>query len=284
MNIRLLEMRNQFSRHIGERSHIINGRQWGVIDVGNTGPALLMLPGTLGRASIFWQQIEALKARARVISVSYPACHNLGSWAIDIVDLLARLDIRQVTVMGSSLGGYLAQYLASKYPDRIKRLIAANTLSSVMGLEQKQPYASDLAKMPITMLRNGFLQGLQEKEATQPDERELYSLLRSEVVGGISARHLRARLMVLKHAPPIPDIRISRENIVVIESEDDPLIAPVVQKGVREFLSPSVVYRFRTGGHFPYVMRPDVYLSILEEQLGLPTTGADWGGGKERVL
>ena len=38
---------------------------------------------------------------------------------------------------------------------------------------------------------------------------------------------------------------------------------------VRAVLEPAVAYRFESGGHFPYIVRPKLYTVILEEQLGL---------------
>ena len=280
----LLKARDEFSNRFAEQQQIVNGRRWGIIRAGEQGPALLMLPGTLGRASIFWQQIELLAKKAKIVSVSYPANYNIIAWAEDLVRILDKFGIERTNIMGSSLGGYLAQIFAARFPDRIDRLIAANTLSSNKVFVTKQPYASDLANLPFKTIRQGFFKGLKEREQVRPFERNLYPLLYGEVAGGIPARNLRARLLALKHAPPIPEISLSPDRIAVIESADDPLIDPQIQQGVRSFLSPATVYRFNNGGHFPYVIQPTAYLSILQEQLGLQITGTNWGSGKERVL
>jgi maspardin len=56
-----------------------------------------------------------------------------------------------------------------------------------------------------------------------------------------------------------------------------------VREAVRARLKPSIAYRFESGGHFPYVARPDLYVALLEEQLGLPITRASWGDGELRA-
>lgn len=263
---------------------MLNGRKWGFISAGNAGPALLLLPGTLGRADIFWQQIEKLAGRARILSVTYPTNHNLAKWAQDVITLLDDQKIKQTVVMGSSLGGYLAQYIASKYPERVSELIAANTLSSVVGINERPPYSADIANVPIKLLRAGFLAAMQARQRDEPEYQSLLKMLMAEVNGRIPARHLKARLMALKYAPPLPEINIGSERITVIESQDDPLIPPPVREAVRAKLNPSITYRFKEGEHFPYVVRPEAYTSILEERLGLEITGPDWGSGKVREL
>jgi len=281
---KLINQRLAFNKKYPAQPHIINGREWGVIKAGEAGPTLLLIPGTLGRADIFWQQIEALAGRARVISVTYPATHDIDEWADDLSQLLEDGGVESAVALGSSLGGYLAQYFTAKYPSKIQKLIAANSLSSVEGLAQKPPYSADIANIPIEQLREGFLIGLKSRERPEPEYQALSKMLIAEVEGLIPEAHLKSRLLALKHAPPIPDVTIGSENITVIESADDPLITPEIQDGVRSFLAPSVTYRFKQGGHFPYVVRPSAYLSILEECLGLELTGDDWGNGEVRSL
>ncbi len=280
----MINQRRLFTEKYPEKSHIIDGRKWGIIKAGSSGPRLLLIPGTLGRADIFWQQIEALATRAQVLSVTYPATHDLAQWADDIANILDAEGIARTTISGSSLGGYLAQYFAAKYPDRIDGLIAANTLSSVEDLAQKPPYSTDIINVPIDQLRAGFLTGLKARAQPAQEYQLLTEMLIAEVEGLIPEVNLKARLLALKYAPAIPPVVIAREKVIVIESADDPLIIPAVQDGVRSFLSPSITYRFKQGGHFPYVVRPIAYLSILEECLGLDITGDDWGRGEVREL
>lgn len=280
----MIDQRDQFSKRNPEQIQVINGREWGVIKTGNSGPALLLIPGTLGRADIFWQQIEKLSDRAQILSVSYPATHDIAEWAMDMAQLLDLHNIERTTVLGSSLGGYLAQYFAAVYPKRTVGLIAANTLSSVAGLTDKPPYSTDIANTPIETIRDGFLSGMKAQRHEAPEYVALIEMLVAEVEGRIPEDQIKSRVLALKHAPDIPENTIGSENIVVIEAEDDPLIIEPVRAKVRKTLSPSVTYRFKQGGHFPYVVRPDAYLSILEERLGLEITGDDWGKGEVRTL
>ncbi len=284
MTLNLINDRDEFLKKTPERIVTLNGRRWGVLSAGHEGPSLLLIPGTLGRAGIFWQQIERLSNRARILAVSYPSNHSIDAWAGDLARLLDRSDIERTTVLGSSLGGYLAQYFTAKYPDRVEGLIAANTLASIAGFDEKPPYSLDIAKIPIKLIRQGFLAAMKARARPEPEYQAQMRMLMNEVEGGIPTRHLKARLMALKYAPLIPAIDIGSKRIAVIEAEDDPLIPQSIRDGVRESLSPSVTYRFKEGGHFPYVVRPDAYLSILEERLGLEITGEDWGQGEVRSL
>jgi hypothetical protein len=41
---------------------------------------LFLIPGTLGRGDVFWQQITALNGRLRIIATSYPATGGVADW------------------------------------------------------------------------------------------------------------------------------------------------------------------------------------------------------------
>jgi len=280
---RLIESRDRFCAAHPEQRVAVGGREWGVVAAGSAGPCLLLIPGTLGRADIFWQQIAALEGRARILAVSYPASGGVPEWADDVAALCGRYGLSDVTVLGSSLGGYLAQYVAATHPALVSRLIAANTLTSVAGLKDHPPYSSDLDNGPVEELRAGFRRGLTAWAQAHPDQAELVELLLAEADGRILEPELRARLNALKRGPELPPLALPRERIATIEAADDPLIPPPMRDAVRGRLDPAVAYRFESGGHFPYIARPRLYTGLLEEQLGLPLTGEGWGEGAVRA-
>ncbi|APH71571.1 alpha/beta fold hydrolase [Aquibium oceanicum] len=283
MTNRLIADRDRFAAENPERRIDLNGRDWGYLDVGTGGPVLLLVPGTLGRCDIFWQQIEALKDRARVVALSYPVSGGVADWSDDIAALCEKLDLGKVTLLGSSLGGYLVQHFAATHPERVERLIAANTLHSVAEIATKPPYSSDLDNGPIEELRAGFGTGLKAWAEMHPDQSELVELLLMEVGGRIPEAELRNRLNALKRGPELPPVELPNERTATIEGADDPLIPPPMREAVRARLKPGVAYRFESGGHFPYVVRPALYTALLEEQLGLPLTGEGWGKGAVRA-
>jgi maspardin len=279
----LIESRDAFAARHPEQRIDLNGREWGLVDAGS-GPVLLLIPGTLGRGDIFWQQITALKDRLRILAVTYPSSGRIPDWSGDLITLLDRLGLESAAVLGSSLGGYLAQYLAADAPGRVTKLIGANTLCAVQGIDQRMPYSLDLMNAPITDLRAGFGQGLGAWAAAHPEQADLVELLMAEVNGRIPEAELRNRLNATKTAPDLPAVALPQADIMTIEADDDPLIPPQMRAAVRDRLKPGCAYRFLAGGHFPYVARPDDYTGLLEQIMGLPLTGTDWGTGEERAL
>lgn len=279
----LIADRDHFARQHPEQRIVLGGREWGYLDIG-TGPVLLLIPGTLGRCDIFWQQIKALSGRLRIIATSYPMSGGVADWAADVVALMDHLNVEEATILGSSLGGYLAQFIAGTTPERVTRLVAANTLHSARGLDQRPPYSLDLKNGPIADLRAGFGTGLEGWRAAHLDQSDLVDLLLMEVGGRIPEAELRSRLSALKNAPDLPDLAIPNDRIVTIEADDDPLIPEAMRSAVRRRVRPQVAYRFLDGGHFPYIARPEAYTGLLEQVMQIDVTGLDWGTAQERVL
>lgn len=50
-------------------------------------------------------------------------CYGLGDFAADAVALLDALDVRSATVVGHSMGSFVAQRLAADHPERVERLV-----------------------------------------------------------------------------------------------------------------------------------------------------------------
>jgi len=280
----LIAARDAFLAETPETRIKINSRDWRAIRVGDSGPALVLIPGTLGRADIFWQQITALSGRARILSLSYPGTGGVADWAGDIAQIIKDQGMQGAVVLGSSLGGYLAQYLTVHYPSDIKGLIAANTLHSVKGLDQMTPYKFDLINTPIDELRAGFTTGLKSWLDPANPYSDLAGLLLAEVAGRIPEGELRARLQALKTAPDLGVQSLLGSAIFTVECDDDHLIPPPMRAAVRAILNPVRSFRFRAASHFPYVTRPDDYTAMLCEVLGLEPVGTHWPLGQETVV
>ncbi|MFT5159131.1 MAG: maspardin [Paracoccaceae bacterium] len=280
----LISSRDLFVKTHPETRITISGRDWGYIRVGETGPPLILIPGTLGRADVFWQQIAPLKNHARLLALSYPASGSIADWASDIAKMVTIFGLHNAVVLGSSLGGYLAQYLAANHGGLLGGLIAANTLPSVIGLDQMPPYKSDLAATPIEDLRAGFTAGLAQWVTPQHPYSDLAELLMLEVQGRIPEAELRARLNALKTGPKLPRVKLSASKVFTLDCGDDHLISPAWQQEVRDNLQPSRAYHLDGASHFPYVTRPIEYTAMLEEVLGLAPVGTLWPKGKRAIL
>ncbi len=121
-----------------------------------TGPPLLMLIGT-GSPMAEWDPalLRVLARDHRVILFDYPGMGLSGPWhgrsfsslATTAVGLLDHREIERASVLGWSMGGFVAQRMAIEHPERVSSLILAGTNpgspQAVLGTPEAQAIDSD---------------------------------------------------------------------------------------------------------------------------------------------
>ena len=108
-------------------------------DVQGNGPPLLLIGG-LGFGRWCWfKQIPALSRHFRTITFDIRGEHNFARGVVDLaaeaVALLDHLGVGKTHVLGTSLGGFVAQELALERPDLVDRLALVCTSYGGVGPE-----------------------------------------------------------------------------------------------------------------------------------------------------
>ena len=106
-----------------------------------SGPAIVMLHGLGTSADMWTHQLEALRSTYRVVCPDLrgfglsakPADesrYSIERYADDVISLLDHLGIERCSLVGTSMGGYVALMVASLVPERLDRLVLAHTACS----------------------------------------------------------------------------------------------------------------------------------------------------------
>jgi pimeloyl-ACP methyl ester carboxylesterase len=131
----------------------VHNIQLEIIDRGEGRPLLFLHPG-IGidpKAPV----LDRLATRARLIAPSHPGFGNseqprsfttVDDLAYFYLDLLEHLDLKHVTIVGVSLGGWIAAEMAVKSTQRISRLVLANTVGIKVGDRETRDIADVFAK------------------------------------------------------------------------------------------------------------------------------------------
>ena len=118
----LIAARDGFAKAHPERRFSVNGRDWGGIRIGDTGPALLLIPG---QTESWWGyeeamprlaehfQVFAVDLRGQGRSTRTPGRYTLDTMGNDLVRFIDTVIGRPTLVSGLSSGGVLSAWLSA---------------------------------------------------------------------------------------------------------------------------------------------------------------------------
>lgn len=112
------------------------------------GPPLLLLHGAEADHRMMEPLAGFLQANATIITYDQRDCgatihdhdaYTMADLASDMIDVLDSMGIDRVDVVGQSLGGVIAQLAATRWPDRVDRLVLASTFRAGASLAEVNP-------------------------------------------------------------------------------------------------------------------------------------------------
>src|SRR5262245_54107488 len=124
-------------------------------EIHGEGAPLLLIYGLAGRGAGFARQIPALSERFRVIIFDNRGVgetdqpeepYSIPQMADDAAGLLDALGIESAHVFGVSMGGMIAQELALRYPDSVKKLALGCTHSGIKHCAPSPQWVTDIFK------------------------------------------------------------------------------------------------------------------------------------------
>jgi pimeloyl-ACP methyl ester carboxylesterase len=183
--------------------------------------------------------------------------------------LLAILDeqgVDKATLVGSSLGGYLVQYLVAVHPERVARAVLGNTYADKDAIERKFGFAAALLPyapewLVMAVLRASYRLVIYPTSRRSP---VLQKYLSHPNQKGLSKSQIEGRYQCVIERFSLPDQVAGNIPLLILESDNDPLIDPPVREHIRQTYPAATVYTFHDAGHFPYQVVPQEFLSVLE--------------------
>lgn len=217
------------------------------------GLPVLWLPGAQGTAESWCHQLLGFGTRRVMVAINYPVVGDGAAQAALVVAVADALGLPRFDLVGTSLGGYIAQWVGVHHADRLGRLVIGNTfvdptpaqspdrLTALQGQDAATIHAETLAR----------LQALPEGE---------FRTLQLQIVGhGQTPELLRDRMLAVQRAAPVPALAVPDDQLLLIECDNDPLIPPPMRAALRAAHPGSGSVIVEGGGHYPYLLRPEAY-------------------------
>jgi len=210
------------------------------------GPPVLLLHGA-GATARFWKPLaDRMSPMFRVIAPDLPGfggsqmpgyINSVSDYSRFVLKFLDALGIDRASVVGSSMGGWVACWFAVDFPGRVAKLV----LISPAGLyfEEKPP-------MPVDDIIKGIEAACDELgEAAAEDFRHNAETIKTLVNKGGFEPDL------------IQCIREVRTPTLIIWGSDDPVIPPEYAGAFMAAINGSALQIIEGAGHVPQSERPD---------------------------
>jgi pimeloyl-ACP methyl ester carboxylesterase len=243
----------------------VNGVDWEYVAFGEGKETILFLHGMTGAYDIWWNQMEALQDAYRVISVTYPAVDSLAEMSDGIFAILDAEGVEQTNIVGTSLGGYLTQYIVATHPDRVLSAVFSNTFPpNDLIAEKNKSIGAALPFLPewlvINVLRDSFVSSVYP--ASGNDELTL-AFLNEISYGRMSKAQVVGRFhgVVEKFTPP--DVAALDIPVMIVEADNDPLVELALREQLKETYPTAEVWILSGAGHFPYLNNSQAYTYML---------------------
>ncbi len=147
--------------------------------VNGRGPYLLLLHGFLEDSTIWENLIPALVEEYTVITIDLPGhgtsevlaeIHSMELMAEVVISLLSDLGIKKVSVMGHSMGGYVALAIAESAPSLLQHILLLNSRAANDSEQQRVNRNRAIALMktqPSLFIKMGISNLFSEKAQLQ---------------------------------------------------------------------------------------------------------------------
>lgn len=237
----------------------VDGWRWRWLDTAAEGPAVVLLPGSVGDGAMFVRTMLSLGERLRLIAVTYPELDDPEALAQGLHAVFDHLGLPAAVVAGSSYAAWWEQTFALRYPAQVRKLLIGNGFTDASDLAANPLFDAHWVKSSTPeALHAQWLDRVRRSPASPLQQLQLLMLDKRQ-----SPRSLHSRFLGVTQARACPPLPIAPDAVLVLDCEDDPLIPPAARDRLRDRYPGARHVRLPTGGHYPHLLNPEAYESLL---------------------
>ena len=232
---------------------------------GGTGDPLLFLHGASG-APVIMPFMEKLAQRFDVLVPEHPGyglsdepewLDNIHDAAYFYLDFLKQLDLKKLTLVGSSMGGWMAMEMAVRDTSRLKSLV----LVSPAGIAAPGVQPADIFLMPPEELVRRLFhdQKIAEARLAEPMTPEAIDI-------SLKNRHTTARLAwePRLHDPHLPKwLHRIDVPVKIVRGREDRILPVGFVDEYRKLLPRARIHVLESVGHLPHAEKADQFVDIV---------------------
>ena len=252
----------RFRRQVPAQARTIDGVTWRWYEQGEGTTALVILPGAVGGADLFFLLFDALGPHIRIIGIDLPYVTD-ATGAMDHLDaLLGERGVHDAVFLGASFSGLFVQAFARRHPSRTRALILSHTGAlEPARAERQRTYARRAARIPLAISR-GLLRLVVRLLLRGVDGRRFWIERYDDALSALDRDALTSRYLF---EASIEDRREPpwRGDVLVIHSDNDAIAKPAEHARLREAYPAAQFHQFTGAGHSSYTKDPEAYADVI---------------------
>lgn len=257
-NVLLKKLTELEQRHPWQ-SLTVNGHEWRWLDTQGQGPAIILLPGSVGDGAMFVPTLLSLGDQRRLIAVTYPAEPNPKALADGLAEIMDHIDLASATIVGSSFAAYWSQHFALRHADKVEAIIIGNGFTDGTDLADNPLFdKSYVETVDAVDLHAQWLERIRNAPASDLAQFQEHMLAHRQ-----SPQNLHSRFLGVVQSQPCPPLPIRPERITILDCEDDPLIPVAARTRLRNQYPDAQHITLKTGAHYPHLLNPEEYEATL---------------------
>jgi pimeloyl-ACP methyl ester carboxylesterase len=218
--------------------------------------------------------IDTLAKKREVIQFKMPGYGKSGPpgdlRSIDDIsylylDILDQMDLKKVTILGFSVGGWLAAEMASKSCERIQKLI----LTGALGVKFGGPYVRDIEDIYYNTKEK--VQALKFHDTAKDPDADMLSYNERQSMAVARRREIIAKFCwePYFHNPSLK-ARLARISVptLVVWGANDGMTRPKYGRAYAKQISGARYTEIPRAGHYPHVEQPGAFKRKIEKFLG----------------
>lgn len=252
----------------------VGGETWNYLMSGQGPKTLVILVGGSRMAEMAFKLISAFEREYRVIVPTYPDILELKLLEEGIAAILDSEGAKQVSMIGASFGGMIAQGFVRRYPERVEKLILSNTAGN-FSPEYAQKLEQGLKMirwLPMWLMRSkSRRQFIRHSAAFPPEEKAFWEAVLMSIVDDMTKSSLKSQFACMRDIHnrhfTSEDLRQWNGSILVIESNSDPSFDEGMRRSMHVLYPHAHFLNLPDAGHIPMITDWKTYRYAIQEFL-----------------
>lgn len=244
---------------------------------GERGPPLLILHGLLGSSRNWHGTAQALAEKFQVAAIDlrnhgaspHADAMDYPAMAGDLAELLDEWRWPQARVIGHSMGGKLAMYLAAAHAERVESLLVADIAPAAYAPDAHLAVLDAMEAVPLADIRNR-----QDADACLAEhiaDRAMRLFLLKNLIATddgyrwrVNLPAIRRQLPVLSAAPPLQGLPAYQGKALFLAGEHSGYIRPEHHPAIGRHFPKSRIKTIHGASHWPHVEQPAAFLQAAQ--------------------